>query len=256
MPSLGVAIITKNAAAHLHECLTAVAWADKIVILDSGSTDHTLQVAAEHGAEIHQRADWPGFGIQKNRAIALLDTDWILALDADEIVTEELKVAIQSAIANPKHDTYQIRRLSSFCGQWIKYSGWGKDWVARLFRRDCARYSDDLVHERLIHATLAQPLAGLLLHYSYDDYETVLNKINQYSSAGAAQRFAKGQRASLTLALLRGGWAFWRTYLLKRGFLDGKAGFLIALMNAETTFYRFIKLQYLTEVSQSKQQQY
>lgn len=255
MPTLGVAIISKNAAAHLASCLAAVSWADQIVVLDSGSSDETESLARAAGVRFEQTSDWPGFGIQKNRAIALLDTDWVLALDTDEIVSPELAQAIRHAIAEPQAEVYRLERSSAFCGQWVAYSGWNNDWVARLFKRGAAHYSDDLVHERLVHSAAAQPLAGKLLHYSYDDFETVLNKINSYSSAGAAQRFAKGKQASLGMAILRGLWAFLRTYLLKRGFLDGRAGFLIALMNAETTFYRFVKLEQLGRVSARSKEQ-
>ncbi|WP_273430143.1 glycosyltransferase family 2 protein [Chitinibacter tainanensis] len=253
MPTLGIALITKNAAAHLADCLAAVAWADQIVVVDSGSSDNTLAIAARFNAHIIQTPDWPGFGPQKNRALAALQTDWILALDADEIVSAELAESIQQAMQQQEVAVWQLLRRSSFCGQWVHHSGWNKDWVARLFRRDTAHYSDDLVHEKLVFNGQAGRLSGELLHYSYDDYETVLQKINAYSSAGAQQRFQRGQRASLPVAILRGLWAFLRTYIMKRGFLDGRAGFLIALMNAETTFYRFIKLQYLDQVSTSKQ---
>lgn len=252
MPTLGVAIITKNAAAHLAQCLAAVSWADQIVVLDSGSTDETEAIVRATGAQLAQSADWPGFGPQKNRALALLGTDWILALDADEIVSAELSQAIKNAINTTETEVFEIERRSAFCGQWVKYSGWNHDWIARLFKRGSAKYSDDLVHERLVFSCDAQKLSGLLLHYSYDDFEMVLNKINHYSSAGATQRFAKGKQASLSTAILRGIWAFLRTYFLKRGFLDGRAGFLIALMNAETTFYRFIKLAHLHRVSGNK----
>jgi glycosyltransferase involved in cell wall biosynthesis len=252
MPTLGVAIITKNAAIHLAQCLAAVSWADQIVVLDSGSTDETEAIARAAGAQFTQSADWPGFGIQKNRALALLNTDWILALDADEIVSAELRQAINTAINTAETEVFEIERRSAFCGHWVKHSGWGDDWIARLFKRGSANYSDDLVHERLVFSCNPRKLSGLLLHYSYDDFEMVLNKINHYSSAGAAQRFAKGKRSSLSTAILRGLWAFLRTYLLKRGFLDGRAGFLIALMNAETTFYRFIKLAHSNNVSSEK----
>ncbi|SMC27340.1 Glycosyltransferase involved in cell wall bisynthesis [Andreprevotia lacus DSM 23236] len=245
MPTLGVALITKNAAAHLAECLHSVAFADRVVVLDSGSSDDTLAIAAAHGAQIGSTADWPGFGPQKNRALALLDTDWILALDADEVVTPELAAAIRAAVTADNGPVHTLRRRSSFCGQWIRHSGWYPDDVPRLFKRGSARYSDDLVHERLLFDGTAPMLAGELLHYSYDSYEQVLAKINQYSTAGAQQRMARGKSSGVAKAALRGGWAFFRTYVLKRGFLDGGAGFAIAVMNAETTYYRFLKLGWL-----------
>ncbi|KAF0812364.1 hypothetical protein IGB42_03032 [Andreprevotia sp. IGB-42] len=250
MPTLGVALITKNAAAHLAECLRSVAFADRIVVLDSGSSDSTLEIAAAHGASIASTNDWPGFGMQKNRALALLDTDWILAIDADEVVTGELAAAIQRAVAGSVSSVFTLRRRSSFCGQWIRQSGWYPDDVPRLFRRGAARYSDDLVHERLLFDGAAPVLDGELLHYSYDSYEQVLAKINQYSTAAALQRHGRGQQGGVAKAALRGTWAFFRTYVIKRGFLDGGAGFAIAVMNAETTYYRFLKLALLAQPAQ------
>jgi glycosyltransferase involved in cell wall biosynthesis len=243
--TLGVAIITKNAAPRLAECLSAVAFADAIVVIDGGSTDGTVEIAQAHGARVLAQADWPGFGPQKNRALDALDTDWILSIDADEIVSPELAAAIRAAMAAPAADVYAVDRLSSFCGHWIRHSGWYPDWIPRLFKRGGARFSDDLVHERLVFDTPAQRLTGKLMHYSYEDFETVLRKLDAYSTAGAQQRHAGGKSGSFGKALGRGAWAFIRTYVLRRGFLDGRAGFMIAVFNAETVYYRFLKLAQL-----------
>ena len=247
MTTLGVAIITKNAAAHLDACLAAVSWANKIVVLDSGSADTTLEIAAKYGVEIHCSADWPGFGIQKNRCIDYLDTDWVLALDADEVVSPELAEQIRCVIQEAKADVYGLSRLSNYCGRWMHHSGWQPDVVARLFRKGCARYSEDLVHERLVFDDEAVRLPQTLLHYSYDDLTQVLNKTNQYSSAGAQQRALRNEDASLLKAVAKGLWTFFRTYILKRGFLDGREGFILAVSNAECTYYRCLKLMYLRE---------
>jgi glycosyltransferase involved in cell wall biosynthesis len=247
-PTLGVALIAHNAAARLAQCLAAVSFADDIVVVDGGSTDDTAAIARAHHARVIAAADWPGFGPQKNRALDALATDWVLSIDTDEVLSPELAASIRDAIRNPRAEVYAIDRLSSFCGQWVRHSGWYPDWIPRLFKRSAARFSDDLVHERLIFETAGQPVArldGKLLHYSYEDFETVLRKLDAYSSAGAQQRHAAGQRASFGKALGRGVWAFLRTYLLRRGFLDGRAGFMIALFNAETVYYRFLKLDRL-----------
>lgn len=240
--TLGVAIITHNAATRLAECLQSVAFADQIVVIDGGSTDDTVAIAQTHGARVLTQRDWPGFGPQKNRALDALSTDWVLSIDADEIVSAELAASIRSTLTAPAADVYAVDRLSSFCGQWIHHSGWYPDWIPRLFKRGAARFSDDLVHERLVFDTPAQRLTGKLMHYSYEDFETVLRKLDTYSTAGAQQRHAAGQRSSIGKALGRGAWAFVRTYLLRRGFLDGRAGFMIAVFNAETVYYRFLKL--------------
>lgn len=252
MPTLGIALITKNAAAHLDACLAAVAWADRIVIVDSGSTDNTLEIAAKYGAEVHQSADWPGFGLQKNRCIACLDTDWILALDADEVLTPALVEEIRAAIAAPQGEVYALPRLSNYCGRWIRHSGWYPDFVSRLFRRGAARYSDDLVHERLIFDGAPVRLKNEMLHYSFDDLDQVLAKVNSYSSAGARQRLQRGQKSGLGKAVWHGVLAFVRSYVLRRGFLDGREGFILAVSNAEGTYYRYLKLMYLNERNQAQ----
>ncbi len=244
-PTLGVAIITKNAAARLAECLQAVAFADEIVVVDGGSTDATVDIARAHGARVLLHADWPGFGPQKNRALDALSTAWVLSIDADEIVSPELAVSIASTLAEPAADVYAVDRLSAFCGHWVRHSGWYPDWIPRLFKRGAARFSDDLVHERLVFDAPVQRLSGKLMHHSYEDFETVLRKLDAYSTAGALQRHAAGQRGSFGKALMRGAWAFVRTYVLRRGFLDGRTGFMIAVFNAATVYYRFLKLAHL-----------
>jgi glycosyltransferase involved in cell wall biosynthesis len=241
-PTLGIAIIALNAETRLAQCLSALSFADEVVIVDGGSTDATAAIAKAHGARMIEAPDWPGFGPQKNRAVAALSTDWVLSIDTDEIVSPELAASIHAAIRAPLADVYALDRLSNFCGQWIRHSGWYPDWVPRLFKRGAARFSDDLVHERLVFDQPVAKLSGKLLHYSYDDFESVLRKLDAYSSAGARQRFVANLKGGLRKALLRGVWAFVRTYLLRRGFLDGSAGFMIAVFNAETVYYRFLKL--------------
>lgn len=251
-PTLGIALITFNAAARLAQCLEAVSFADEIVVIDGGSTDATVGIAEAHRARVIEAPDWPGFGPQKNRALDALTTDWVLSIDADEVVSQELGAAIRAALSKPQAEVYAVDRLSNFCGQWVRHSGWYPDWIPRLFKRGTACFSDDLVHERLVlanpDATKVARLQGKLMHYSYEDFETVLRKMDNYSTAGARQRHAAGKRGSLATAVLRGAWAFVRTYLLRRGFLDGRAGFMIAVFNAQTVYYRFLKLSELNRM--------
>ncbi len=167
--SLSVVVITRNEAANLRACLESVPFADEIVVLDSGSTDETVAIARECGARVTQTADWPGFGPQKNRALALASCDWVLSLDADERVTPALAAQIREAMASGVAAAYEIPRLTRFCGQWIHHCGWTPDRVLRLFRRGQARFSDDLVHERVLMelGTLRGRLTTALLHESY-----------------------------------------------------------------------------------------
>ena len=252
-PRLSAVLITRDAQAHLRECLASLSFCDEIVVLDSGSRDATLELAREFGARVHETADWPGFGAQKNRAAALARGDWILSIDADEVVTPELRAEIQVVLAAPTATAYALPRRSSFCGHWMRHGGWWPDYVTRLFRAGRARFSDDRVHERLIVDGTIARLRAPLLHYTYDTLEQALDKLNRYSTLGAEQAHARGRRATPLTAVLRGAWAFFRTYVLQRGFLDGRAGLMLASYNAHGTYYRYLKLWLLGRRSASKQ---
>ncbi len=242
LPSLSVIVIAKNEARNIEACLRSVQFADQVVVLDSGSTDDTVQIARSMGAEVSIRLDWQGFGVQKNRALGLANSDWVLSLDADERVTPELQAEIQAALKAPAFEVYSFPRLSSFCGQYMRHSGWFPDRVTRLFRRHLAQFSNDLVHERIVTSSPVGKLESKLLHETYRNFEAVLDKANRYSTAGAQMLLNKGNTASLSTALLHGVWAFVRTYLLRRGFLDGRLGFVLAISIAEATYYRYLKL--------------
>ncbi len=245
MASLSVILITKNEAENIRACIESVAWADEIIVVDSGSTDDTVAISKQLGAQVHEH-DWPGFGVQKNRALGYATKDWVLSLDADERVTPELRAEIETILkAGQTQDSYLVPRLSNYCGRFMYHSGWYPDLLPRLFRRGTARFSDDLVHERLIVEGSSGKLKGLLLHYAFDGMEEVLHKVNQYSTAGAAMMHKRGRKASLSGAVLRGLWSFFRTYILRGGILDGREGFMLAVSNAEGTYYRYLKLMLL-----------
>jgi glycosyltransferase involved in cell wall biosynthesis len=243
---LSVIVIAKNEAAVIRRCLESVAWADEIIVLDSGSTDATVKICRECKARVEATADWPGFGAQKNRVLALATGEWVLSIDADEWVTEGLRAEIQAAMAVPgAPSAFQMPRLSSYCGRFMRHSGWWPGNVTRLFRRGQARFSDNLVHERLIVDGAVGTLRTPLMHESYRNLEQVLAKVNAYSSAGAAMARERGRGASLGGAVLRGLWSFFRTYILRAGFLDGREGLMLAISNAETSYYREVKLMLL-----------
>lgn len=245
--SLSVIIITKNEAAVIARCLASVDWADEIIVLDSASTDGTASVAGRFNAKITTTVDWPGFGAQKNRALDLATGDWVLSLDADEWVTPQLRAEIEQAIAAPDHlPAYRMPRLSSYCGRFMRHSGWWPDHVTRLFRRGVARFSDDLVHERLIVDGVVGTLREPLSHEAIVDPDDALRKMNAYSTAGAMMQFERGKKTSLAGAVGHGAWTFFRTYFLRAGFLDGREGFMLAVSNAEGAYYRYLKLLLLT----------
>lgn len=241
---LSVVLITRNEEANIAQCLASVSFAAEIVIVDSGSTDRTVELAHAAGAKVSQTQDWPGFGAQKNRALAQATRSWVLAIDADERVTPALRDEIFSVIAagESRFAGWDMPRRSSICGHDMAHSGWYPDRVTRLFRRGRGRFSDDLVHERVIVDGAVGHLRADLLHTTYPDIETMLRKLDRYSSDSARAMHENGVRSSFAGALLRGLWAFVRTYVLRRGFLDGRMGLVVALSVAETTYYKYLKL--------------
>jgi glycosyltransferase involved in cell wall biosynthesis len=240
-PSLSVAIITRNERANIADCLAGVTWADEIVVVDQASGDGTADVARNAGARVIDAPDWHGFGPQKNRAVDACTSDWILALDADERVTPPLHDEILAAIRRGEPQVFEIPRRSSYCGRFMNHGGWSPDYVRRLFRRGSARFSSDRVHERLITELPVGRLKEPLLHYSFRSMDDVLDKINRYSSESAQMLIDRGARPGLSTALLHGVAAFVRTYIFKRGFLDGRHGLMLAISNAEGSYYRYVK---------------
>lgn len=241
MQTLSVILITKNEAANIRDCLQSVAWADEIIVVDSGSTDGTQEIAKEMGAQVYAH-DWPGFGPQKNRALGYASKDWIFSIDADERVPPALRAELEQAIQDGKANGYFCPRLSQFCGTFIHHSGWHPDYVLRLFKRGSGRFSDSLVHESIVLQGESAKLKNSLLHYSYLTMHDVERKVIHYSDAAAQQMFQAEKQASWIRAVLSAGWAFMRTYFVRLGVLDGRAGFQIALMNTRTTYLKYRKL--------------
>lgn len=246
LSSLSVIIITKNEAANIRDCIESVKWADEIVVVDAGSTDETVQICQELGARVYVH-DWPGFGVQKNRALAYATKDWVLSLDADERVTPESHAEMMRGMSADNVQGYHIPRRSQFCGRFVYHSGWYPDYVLRLFKRGSGRFSDSLVHETVLLDGVTSRFKNPLLHYSYLTKADVERKVEQYSTAAAHQMLQAGKRASLAAAVLRGSWAFVRTFILRLGVLDGVTGWNIARMNARTTYLKYRKLETLRQ---------
>ena len=242
-PRLSVILITHNEVGNIAACLASVAFADEWIVVDSGSTDGTAEIARSMGANVVVTPDWPGFGVQKNRALALATGAFVFSIDADERVTPELAASIRQVLASETMAPgYEVSRLSNFCGQWMRHGDWYPDRVLRLFKREAGRFSNDLVHERLIVEGSVGRLSGELLHHSMPTLEGALDKMNRYSSGRAADKVAAGGKGGLGSALSHGLWAFLRCYILHRGFLDGRLGFVLAVYVAENTYYRYLKM--------------
>ncbi|WP_297389057.1 glycosyltransferase family 2 protein [Acidiferrobacter sp.] len=249
--SLSIIIVTNNEEFAIRRCLESVAWADEIVVVDSGSRDNTTAICREFTDKI-VHADWRGFGPQKNLALGLATGEWVLSLDADEYFLPGAEGLVREAIScGPGTSAYRLSRVSSYCGRWIRHSGWAPDYVTRLFARHQGRFSDDAVHERLEVRGRVATLDLTLYHEAFVDLEEVLAKVDRYSTLGAQSMHRRGCKATLGQAVTHGLWAFLRAYFLRGGFADGREGFMLAVSNAEGAYYRYAKLMLLSKPGNS-----
>jgi len=247
--TLSAIIITRDEEKNIKDCLESLTWANEIIVVDSGSSDNTVEISRSYTENV-QFSEWSGFGRQKNKALDLATCEWVLSIDADERVDPALQREIESKIADSTAaDAYYIPRRSSYCGRMMRHSGWNPDYVLRLFRRQHGRFSDDLVHEKVLIDTRVSKLANPILHYPMDTFEQAIDKMNLYSTLAAQDQFEAGKSSSLIKAISRGLWTFIRVYFLKRGFLDGPQGFMLAISNAGGTYYKYVKLARLIQTA-------
>lgn len=242
MQKVSAYIIAFNEADKIADAVASVLWADEIVVADSGSTDRTAEIAERLGARVVQ-IPFEGFGNLRNRAVAECRHDWIFSLDSDERCTPEVRDETLAILAGaPAHDAYLVPRRNYMMGRWIRGSGWYPNFrQPQLYRKGTMRYGNEPVHEgyELLTPRPVGQLRGAIWQFPFRNLEEVLNKMNRYSSLGAPKLASK--RVSMAGALGHGLWAFVKHYLLKHGYRDGWAGFVIALGNFEGTFYRYAK---------------
>lgn len=241
--ALSVAVIVQNEAENLPECLCSVAFARQIVVVDSGSTDETVRIAAGFGCEVFVET-WRGFGPQKQFAVDRCREPWILVLDADERIPPETAEAIRRIVSAPPGDTvgYSFPRKNFFQGRWIRHAGWWPDRVIRLFRRERGRMTEARVHEAVVVEGTVVPLADPIEHRTESDLGRILRKIDRYSTLGAEDAYAAGRRSTVWAALLRAKLTFFQGYLLRGGFLDGPQGLTLAAMDSANKFFKYAKL--------------
>ena len=238
-------IITLNEQANIRDCLDTLGWVDEIVVVDSGSTDDTVEICIEYGCKVSS-SEWSGFGPQKNKALERATHPWVLSIDADERVSDSLREEILQAVQQPEAPSaFLIPRKSSYCGKFMEHSGWAPDYILRLFKRDQGKFSADLVHERVLIDGEPGRLEHPIFHYPMETFEQVINKMNLYSSLAAQEKFDQGERGSLPKAITHGLWTFIRTYFFQLGILDGRQGFMLSLSNASGTYYKYVKLAHL-----------
>lgn len=242
MTQLSVVMIVKNEATQLERCLNSVAWADDCLVVDTGSTDSTPALAAQLGARVLTHP-WSGFGEAKRFAVDSAQHRWVFVLDADEVVTPELRHAIETLLqTEPACSGYRIRRISNYLGQWIRHGGWERDYSLRLFDRERGNFNLRPVHEYVELQGSVGRIDAPLQHYPYARLGIHIQKIDQYTELAARQAVDKGKHSSLAAACLHGLGKFLTMYLLRRGFLDGRAGLALALNSAFYVYLKYLKI--------------
>ncbi|MEK6591274.1 MAG: glycosyltransferase family 2 protein [Nitrospinota bacterium] len=245
MEKLSVTIITYNEEKNIRDCLSSVKWADEIVVIDSFSTDRTVEICREYTGKIYQNK-WPGFVEQKNLALSKVSHNWILGIDADERVSDELALEIKSLLNDGLiYDGYYIPRKAFYINRWILHCGWYPDYKIRLFKKDKGRWEGTkgtAIHESVIVEGKVGYLKGEILHYSFRDISSHLNTMNRYTSISAREQIKRNVRAGITQILLRPPLNFLKMYFLKLGFMDGMPGLIVSVLSSFHVFLKYAKM--------------
>ncbi|OGQ56336.1 MAG: hypothetical protein A3J24_07765 [Deltaproteobacteria bacterium RIFCSPLOWO2_02_FULL_53_8] len=238
---ISVTIICLNEEANIRDCLESVRWADEIIVSDSGSTDKTIEICRQYGAVISSDA-WLGFGAQKNLCASRARYDWILNVDSDERVTPELSNEIRQAVASGSKAGYYIPRKNSFGGHHVRHCGWWPDYNLRLYKKDSGRWVERRVHEAVKLTGEAGYLKSPLEHNTYKDVSDYLQRMQRYSTLAAEEMQAAGRKASISDLLFRPFFTFFKMYIIKLGFLDGRLGIILSTLYASYTLAKYAKL--------------
>lgn len=247
---LSVAIITKNEEENISQCLQSIAFAGQIVIVDSGSTDATMQIAARFNCEIYNE-EWRGFGPQKQSAIDKCREPWVLVLDADERIGPDTADIIKKIITDPdvREAGFSFPRKNYFQGRWIKHAGWWPDRIVRLFRKEAGRMSTAIVHESVEVQGTVGALNAAIEHYTESRLSKIIQKIDRYSTLGAQTAFKEGKRSSTGGAFLRAFFTFVQDYFFRLGILDGMPGLTLAVTDSINKFFKYAKLSELIKTN-------
>lgn len=253
MPTISAIIITKNEAKNIEACIESVLWVDEIIVLDSGSTDKTKDICKKYVPKVKlYETDWPGFGVQKNRALGFASSEWVLSVDADEILTSKLKQEILNTLKSACYVAYKIPRVSYFFGKPLRYGfSYVADRQVRLAKKGLCKFSDDIIHEKIIVTGEVGVLKNKLNHFSIGSIEELLNKVNNYSTLGALKLYNKNKKTSFNKAFIHAIWAFIRIYFFNGLFFNGWRGFIVAFSKFEGVFFRYVKLLELNSVNKA-----
>ena len=233
MQKISVVIITKNEEKHIKNAIQSALFADEILVLDSGSIDKTCDIAKNLGARVEHQ-EWLGFGCQKNKAVELASNDWVFVLDADEEITEKLRYEIIETLQSPISNVFYVARLNNFFGRDIKTCGLYPDYTIRLFNRSKGFFNELPVHESVQIQGQVSKLKNHMTHIAYESIDEFIQKQNHYSGLSPKKR-------NILKALISPFWTFFKLYFIRRGFLDGRHGFIIAALYSQYTFWKYIK---------------
>lgn len=251
MASLSAIVITGNEERNMRDCLESIRWVDEIVVVDSASIDRTVEIAREYTQKVFIK-QWQGYAAAKSFALQQCTSDWVIWLDADERVTKELAQEIQVTLGQEvvPYNGFEFPRKAFFLGRWIRHCGWYPGYVVRLFKRTEASFSDTKVHERLLVQGRVGRLNSAILHYTDPNLRHYFDKLNSYTTLAAEDLNLNGEKGSLWSLIVRPGWVFIKMYVLKRGFLDGREGFILSVLSAGYVFTKYAKLWEITSQSQ------
>lgn len=243
---ISATIIAFNEERNIARVIESLRCCDEILVLDSGSNDRTVEVASKHGAHVVE-ASWHGYAAQKNIAAELAANDWILSLDADESLSEALEAEIwHIKKSGPTFDAYTMPRMAQYLGRWILHSGWYPDRKIRLFNRTKARWVGDFVHESVKVTGSVGHLGSNLLHFTCDSLSEHLRTMDSYTTLAAQELVTHGKSAGMGRLLVDPPWTFFRTYILRLGFLDGVEGLTIAYMAGLYNFVKYSKARHMS----------
>ncbi|NOY87794.1 MAG: glycosyltransferase family 2 protein [FCB group bacterium] len=243
MKLISAVIITKNEEKNISRCLESIKWVDEIILIDSQSDDQTVAIAQKYNARVFS-PEWKGYGKAKKEGVNYASHDWILSVDADEVVSEELKKEIQAVLDNNSfYAGYYIPRKTQFLGRWIKHCGWYPDYVLRLFRKSRGNFNEAYVHEKVVLQGDTTRLKNELLHYSYPDLESYFKKFNRYTTMGAEEAFQQGIKTGWFKIAIKPVISFFIHYIMKQGLRDGMEGFLVSVLSSLAVMVKYAKLK-------------
>lgn len=251
MDTISICLVTKNEEHNIVDCLNSVAWANEIIVIDSQSTDNTVELCKRFTDKV-LISPWLGCGPQKKQVFSMATSDWVLMLDADERVTPQLAREIQNVLKHSEYNGYEIPFKSYFCGKQMRFGDWMNEHHLRLFKRSEGEIIPRLVHFGIKVNGKIGFLKGDIVHYSFPNLSTVINKMNNYSTDGAIHLHQQGKTTSFISAVGHGTFAFLRGFIFKLGFLDGTRGFMLAMGNAQGSYYKYLKLLELQQQSNPK----